>query len=327
MADWSSFAQGAAGSAANIGFNAVGSLVNGLIDNLFYKRNLNLQVQAQKDLIDYQNEYNSPSAQMERLSAAGLNPHLIYGSAAPAGQSGNAAAPAGHAPEGYNTADVVRNMLQMQEMKQSESNINLQDAKAEEARANARYTLGMADRYNELVDVQINEANQRIEESASRMKLNDSSIQLQTAHRLLANAEEEYRRGEIDLQQFKKQNIIAQTALYTAQKDLIRTQDYYADVSGQIDMLELLYQKAYYDAHGGIKQLAESERKLTNDRLRYEAEKIAATIGIEGNKVTQWTDWVLTEIGKGLGGAGMAMFGASQVSRARPVHKVRGFGG
>lgn len=38
------------------------------------------QQEYNKDLWDYQNAYNTPQAQMERLKAAGLNPRLIYGS-------------------------------------------------------------------------------------------------------------------------------------------------------------------------------------------------------------------------------------------------------
>lgn len=318
---------GAGLGAMNLGFNALGSVVNGLVDNLFYRRNLKLQTDAQKELIDYQNEYNSPSAQMARLSAAGLNPNLVYGSQSPAGVSGNASAPAGHAPESYNTADVARSMLQLMEMKQSESAINLQNANAEKARADARYTNGLADRYNELVDVQISEANQRINKMASDMNLNESTAQLQTAQRLLANAEEAYRRGEIGLQQFRKNQIIAQTALYTAQKDLTRTQDYYADVSGQMDILELEYRKLYYDANGGMKSLADYERRAVEMKFRQEAEKIAATIGIESSKTAQWVDWITKQAGQIFGGVGAAAVGSAISTRPKPIPRIKGLGG
>lgn len=50
------------------------------------------QQQYNKELWDYQNAYNTPQAQMERLTAAGLNPHLIYGSgSAGAGNAGSIA--------------------------------------------------------------------------------------------------------------------------------------------------------------------------------------------------------------------------------------------
>lgn len=37
-----------------------------------------------------QNEYNDPSAQMERLKAAGLNPHMVYGNGAVGNSAGSA---------------------------------------------------------------------------------------------------------------------------------------------------------------------------------------------------------------------------------------------
>lgn len=39
-----------------------------------------LQLQQNKELWDYQNAYNTPQSQMDRLKQAGLNPNLIYGS-------------------------------------------------------------------------------------------------------------------------------------------------------------------------------------------------------------------------------------------------------
>lgn len=62
----------------------------GLMGTIFAKRGLRLSVAANKELGDYsynkmmqawgaQNAYNHPSAQMERLREAGLNPRLMYG--------------------------------------------------------------------------------------------------------------------------------------------------------------------------------------------------------------------------------------------------------
>lgn len=51
----------------------------------YQKEAMAIQDQYNRELWNYQNAYNTPAAQMERLKAAGLNPHLIYG-----GGSGNA---------------------------------------------------------------------------------------------------------------------------------------------------------------------------------------------------------------------------------------------
>lgn len=69
------------------GASAIGS---SLINSATSKKNIKLQAKYNREMAqrqyDYQldmwnrqNQYNAPSAQMERYKAAGLNPHLIYG--------------------------------------------------------------------------------------------------------------------------------------------------------------------------------------------------------------------------------------------------------
>lgn len=90
-----------------------------------YKNQQKAMAQQQaynKELWDYQNAYNTPQQQMARYEAAGLNPHLIYGSGAQA--SGNAGAiapsevpieqsPRPNLPDG---GDVMLRRLQMRQM-------------------------------------------------------------------------------------------------------------------------------------------------------------------------------------------------------------------
>ena len=47
-----------------------------------------IQQEQNRNNFLFQNEYNSPSAQMQRLEAAGLNPNMVYGSGANAGAVG-----------------------------------------------------------------------------------------------------------------------------------------------------------------------------------------------------------------------------------------------
>lgn len=48
----------------------------------YQKQAMGLQDQYNRDLWDYQNAYNTPQKQMERLQEAGLNPRLIYNNGA-----------------------------------------------------------------------------------------------------------------------------------------------------------------------------------------------------------------------------------------------------
>lgn len=75
---------------------AAATLIGGIINNRAQKKRDQAQNKAQMELskysyeqeqlgIDRQNQYNSPAMQMDRYTAAGLNPNLIYGSGASGG--------------------------------------------------------------------------------------------------------------------------------------------------------------------------------------------------------------------------------------------------
>ena len=321
--DVATFGQGVATSAANLGLNAVGSVVGGLIDNLFYRRNLDLQTKKQKELIDYQNEYNSPSAQMQRLLEAGLNPNLVYGSQAPAGVSGNSSAPSGHAPESYNTADVGLAMLQAREMQRMDAEKEVLASQAAKNNAEARFTNSQADRYNDLIDQQLHESEARVDKLASEIGVNESSAAYNIAKKNLAVADEEFRRGEISLQTYQRSRIIAETNLFRSQEALNRTKDYYTDMEGQITALELEYQKLFYMPDGSMKDLATAEREALLNEFKKKAAVTAARIGIEGNKSAQWTEWIVSQIGTLLG-AGSNAAATVITKRPTPVRRVSG---
>lgn len=74
------------------------SIINNLLGRGQSKRNVDRTIAANRELAEYayskdlemwnrQNMYNAPKAQMGRLRAAGLNPHLVYGSGKVAGNT------------------------------------------------------------------------------------------------------------------------------------------------------------------------------------------------------------------------------------------------
>lgn len=129
--------------------------------------NTGVQYATSKKLMDYQNqlniqnwkmanEYNSPSAQMARYKAAGLNPNLVYGSL---GQTaaGNISSPSssginprtnfGSSIANYQIAAQQRKVLQEQENNlklnndQIQANIKKTQAEEENIRTNTRLTI------------------------------------------------------------------------------------------------------------------------------------------------------------------------------------------
>jgi len=87
MGGFTDYLQSSGGGAAiSAAAGLIGSIGSGRKAYHRSKKLMDKQFQMDKDMWDYQNKYNLPSAQMERLKAAGLNPALMYGQ----GTTGNA---------------------------------------------------------------------------------------------------------------------------------------------------------------------------------------------------------------------------------------------
>lgn len=116
-----------------IGINAASSAIGGVIglanSALQHKYNKELaeyQYDKQLEMWDRQNEYNSPTAQRQRLEEAGLNPALMYGHGTVS--TGNASTMPQYQQMGV---DVSSNMLSAMQMLQMASNIRNIEADTE----------------------------------------------------------------------------------------------------------------------------------------------------------------------------------------------------
>ena len=67
--------------------NALGGISGSLMSNSANRRLAEYQYQKDLEMWNKNNEYNSPSAQMSRLKAAGLNPNMVYGSGSVVGNT------------------------------------------------------------------------------------------------------------------------------------------------------------------------------------------------------------------------------------------------
>lgn len=105
------------------GIGAIGSLGSSLLGGLMNRNNMAKQVQASKDLMDYEWEkYKSPSAQVNALAAAGINPAVALGQ----GGSGFTATPSPVMPTAPNfvppsIGDVSSFMLALANAKKMEA--------------------------------------------------------------------------------------------------------------------------------------------------------------------------------------------------------------
>lgn len=66
---------------------AGGNLASGLLSGAASKSAAKAQYRYNMKLLQYQNAYNAPAAQMERLKEAGLNPMLVYGNGSVVGNT------------------------------------------------------------------------------------------------------------------------------------------------------------------------------------------------------------------------------------------------
>lgn len=99
---------------------------------------MNQQFNQNVDMWNMQNAYNSPSAQMERMRKAGLNPAMMYGGKS-GGQSGNAGAIAPVTPQRTQARNhgqaAMQGMMQFQDIKLKQAqtdNVNAQTEKNQE---------------------------------------------------------------------------------------------------------------------------------------------------------------------------------------------------
>lgn len=153
---------------------------------------MTLQLQQNKELWDYQNAYNTPQQQMERLKAGGLNPNLIYGQGAGGmGQAGpiqNADVPVKQAvkPEFGNP------MLNYLTARQMDAQYNATVASTEVMRARA----GLTDMQTALAGLK------RLQEDArsknySSLALSEERIARFTAHKSQELLYNEQRKGSL----------------------------------------------------------------------------------------------------------------------------------
>jgi len=85
MADDSGYGAAIAGAAVTAAGNYAITAASNKRQFKYQQAAMDKQLAQNKELWDYQNAYNTPAQQMERLKAAGLNPRLVYGSGSSGG--------------------------------------------------------------------------------------------------------------------------------------------------------------------------------------------------------------------------------------------------
>lgn len=212
---WSNLFQGIGNIASSLG-SSLGGLIGQFGSSWFNKQNM-------KELIDYQNEYNTPANQMQRFADAGLNPNLIYG----LGSNGNQPASGSIAPVDFDTSQRENRMAKFQMSmqgaqvkadiaeKQSATNLNNQNASL--AADNAEYQKLVNTTYMQQFEANLQQTIATTDNliAQKRSILADIEQKIQSTHE--SNAREQLliaqRETENALRDAQKQKIQAETAL------------------------------------------------------------------------------------------------------------------
>lgn len=115
-----------------------GSLAGGLLSGASSKSAAKAQYRYNMQLLQYQNAYNAPAAQMERLKEAGLNPMLVYGNGSVVGNTsgsghGVSVTPADYSGVGRSAGQAAEMLYKRAKMNQD---VQLGQAQVDQVKAN-----------------------------------------------------------------------------------------------------------------------------------------------------------------------------------------------
>ena len=170
------------------GIGALAGIGRGSRQNRRNIRNMRMQYQMDKQMFDYQNAYNTPAKQMQRLKAAGLNPALMYGQ----GTTGNATGyPQSKQLPAYmetpvDTATLVQGAMATQQLLQSKAQTKKTNEEAELTKVQKEVAMGRSEYDIALGQAQLNnvkkqtsEIDQKIENLiASKKQINETTAKI-----------------------------------------------------------------------------------------------------------------------------------------------------
>lgn len=188
------------------GVSALGTAIGGLFGNRSRKREASRSRAHDINMWDKTNAYNHPSAQMERLRSAGLNPNLVYGGSS-GGTAGTANALPGAKDAKINDITMGENpMMQYVSMKNTQAQTD-----------NLRTQNGVLVAEKNLKDVQaVTEAD----------KQGDLKVSAQYKTKLIEKALQDILKSQQDTEQSRLENIYKGYENERASKGQLRGDDY-----------------------------------------------------------------------------------------------------
>ena len=120
----------------DLGFNQLGKSISAAREQRYNERNMALQHEYQKKMVDYINDYNLPTKSVARWQAAGISPQAVYGSSpGGAGVASDASAPSSDNPG--TDSNFSRFSQTLAEQQQMENDKKITDATVDKLKAEA----------------------------------------------------------------------------------------------------------------------------------------------------------------------------------------------
>lgn len=286
------FLSGLIGSVANFGLDQMSNSVNSKRQQFYNERNMELQHEYQKKMVDYVAEKNEPRKAVARWRAAGIAPEAVFGnSPGGAGVSSDASAPSSSNPDGGSSRyDFFRTAAEQQQMendrKIADATVNKLNAEADKLRGDTKdpdvtkrqqkldFDWALVKKEREDVQLEIDKINKQYEDA---MKQADLSIKQQILFETMAKIDKLLADKEVSEQM--KENLKSQKALIEAQTKTEGSKQRNLDSSSDLNDSE----RETVDA------LRDGRVKLTNRQ----AEQVLSEIGLsEARTLNEYEDLV-----------------------------------
>lgn len=270
------------GGMAGAAIGGLFDIASSALNNKYAVQQMELQNQMNIDQWRRENQYNSPTAQMQRLSAAGLNPNLVYGSGATtlSASSPKLEAAQKKAPDlGQYAVMAVNAMLKQKELDIREKEV---DSKVDLNATQANWNKVRSD----LDDLKL-----ALEELTFNNKVAGSDLMLQKLRESIDNLNASTRNYEsmIGLNAVRAENLQSQTKLNNAKVEETYSRIKNIDQDTKVKAVDEILRNSQVDLTNQqiLKLVSEIEQlQITGQLTKANADKARAEAGISEKELS-----------------------------------------
>jgi hypothetical protein len=295
------FLSGLIGSAANFGLDQMSNSVNSKRQQFYNERNMELQHEYQKKMVDYVAEKNEPRKAVARWRAAGIAPEAVFGnSPGGAGVVSDASAPSSSNPDGGSSRyDFFRTAAEQQQMendrKIADATVNKLNAEADKLRGDTKdqtvtkllqqVELGRAEiaKQTEQVQKEILDIEKMYKEAEKQF---DLSIKQQILFETIAKIDKLLADKEVSEQM--KENLKSQKALIEAQTKTEGSKQ--RNLNAQTETEDKLRDARWAEIQERVNKMFEESKSIKRDDAREAISQLAELYGltIKSNSPGEW---------------------------------------